>query len=248
MPKIFSTCLVVLTLSVLASRAEQMTNGNFETFSAGVPTSWNYQRGAGDAANLESSVVSPFTGVYPASTRSVLLTDGAGTGSTPQLKNFFAATPGAFAMSFDFRLGGSALAGDPWVVAPLGISGLVAFDLFLDNEGTFRVTDGFTQNIITPLALSTWYHVQINGSTVGGVYSGSITPFGGAPIAWGNKAFINSLADIRTMSVFDNSNGAISNDPLYLDNMSFAAAVPEPALWQLLALALPILRFARRRK
>ena len=242
MPKSLLPCLAAAALLAASTAdAEQVTNGNFEAFSGGIPVGWTYSRGTGDGSNLESTTVSPFSSAYGSSTRSALLTDGSGTGSTPELRNFFPAISGNISLSFDFRLGGTTLPGDPWVVLPRGVSGLTAFNLFLDYGSGFRVTDGFAQNTITPLAPSTWYHVQINASTPASIYNGSITPFGGAPINWGNKAFINPLADIRGLSIFDDSTAAIANAPLYLDNFSVTTAVPEPTAWSLLALALPII-------
>ena len=58
---------------VAPARAEQVTNGNFEVFSGGLPAGWTYTRGSDGPATLESAAaVSPFTGVYAAGTRRLI--------------------------------------------------------------------------------------------------------------------------------------------------------------------------------
>ena len=157
----------------------------------------------------------------------MLLTDSALDDSSPSLRQFFPGVSNSFTLSFDFRLGGSSLVGDPWTVLPVGEGGVVAFNMFIDNAGEFRVTDGFDQTSILNLSTGTWYHVEVIGSVTAGNYRGSIRPFGGAAVAWGNKVFINAppqLDQIRGLIFTDSSITAAANSPLYVDNVSVKLA------------------------
>jgi hypothetical protein len=218
---------------------EQLTNGGFESFTAGRPTGWIYQDGAGTGSASASTLTSPFPSPYGTSTRSVLMMDGTANDNGPSIRQFFPGVTNGFGLSFDFRLGGTSLAGDPWVLLPVGEGGVVAFNLIIDAGGSFRVTDGFAQNTMLNLTPSTWYHVEAFGSIPTATYRGSITPLGGATVTWGNMAFINpaQLDQIRGIIISDSSNTATANSPLYVDNLSFVA-VPEPATASMLALGL----------
>ena len=233
------TLLTVSTLAVLiavrASSAEILTNGNFESFSSGNPTSWTYTQGDGPATLESSASVSPFTDVYPFSTRSVLLTEGSDTNFTPNLRQSFTPQTGSVLFSFEFRL--SSLAGDPWLCVPANSANFSLNNLRIGGaSGNFALSDGSGFPDILALSTGTWYQVSMTFNFAASSYSGSITPFGGGPSTWSNRSFLTaSLATPNVASVsFGDLSSMVANGPIAIDN---ASIVPEPPTFALLALA-----------
>jgi hypothetical protein len=206
-----------------ATTGEQLINGNFESFTQGLPVGWIYNPNNAGPAVLESTVASPFTDPYPLGTHSVLLSSTA-TLSEPNLSQYFTGFGGNFSMSFDFRLSGP-LFGREWEVLPLSTSGLVLFSLLINQSGGFTVSDGYTLNPITPLVPDTWYHVAVAGSVPTAHYTGSITPFGGSSVSWGSSAFVSQV-NVFSGIIIDCYRTGQDRTPVYLDNFSI---VPEPS-------------------
>ncbi len=208
-----------------AGAGEVFVNGGFEAFTGGVPDGWTYQRGDGPATLESATFISPFASPLGGSTRSVLLTDG--TGNLPQLSQHFASWSGAFRMEFDFRLNGP-LTGAGWSVRPTAPDGGPLFKLGLDQGGSFSITSGLDFFTVSGLLPSTWYHVELDGSTASGRYGGSITPDGGAPTFWTDFSFAGNSAALAGIVIGDDAAG-VANAALVLDNF-FIVPVPEPGL------------------
>ena len=210
---------------LVAGAGEVLVNGEFESFTGGVPDGWIYQRGDGPASLESATFVSPFPSPLGGSTRSVLLTDG--TGGLPQLSQNFGALSGAFRMQFDFRLDGP-LPGAGWGIRPTAPDGGELFNLGLDQSGNFSLSSGLHSFQVAGLFPSTWYHVELDGSTASGRYSGSITPDGGVPTFWTDFSFAGNSAALAGIVIGDDAAG-VANAALVLDNF-FIVPVPEPRL------------------
>lgn len=233
---ILSISTLSLLLAARAYGAEILSNGNLESFSSGIPTSWRYTQGDGPVTLESFANVSPFTNIYPSSTRSALFTDGTTDTSRPLLEQFFPTQTGDLLLSFDFRL--SALAGDAWLCIPAASTGFSLNNIRLGGSiGTFALSDNSPgSGTISTLTAGSWYQVSVLFNLPGATYSGSITPFGGTPTTWNNRSLfnfspVNDLAKI----VFDDIGNA-PNGPIAIDNVS-VQTVPEPSTFALLGLA-----------
>lgn len=220
---ILTFSILALLLTASAQGVELLTNGNFESFTSGLPTSWTYFRGDGPATLESTANVSPFTNVYPSSTRSLLFTDGS-TDSLPDLNQFFPAQTGSVLLSFEFRL--SAFAGDPWLCLPDTSGSLVLTNIrFGGSAGTFSLIDNTGFTTILNLTVGTWYQVSVLFNLPASTYSGSVTPFGGSATTWTNRVLTQSANFGRVD--FDDLTSA-QNGPVAIDNVS-VQAVPEPS-------------------
>lgn len=241
------TILIISTLTLLiATRAycaEILANGNLESFASGNPTSWTYQQGEGPATLESSASVSPFTNVYPASTRSALFTDGSAANFTPTLSQAFPTQSGSLSFSFEFRL--SSFGGDPWIWLPATDSSRFLTNVRLGGSGgEFSLGDNNVSPFALPLSAGAWYQVSMTFNLPANTYSGSITPFGGSATTWTNRSLMNNqnLASIRFEdAVF----AAEANGAITIDNVSIQT-VPEPSTFALLALSGSAILFKRR--
>src|SRR5271170_5261872 len=103
-------CSLLISLALLsplaqATAQEKLVNGNFESFSGGLPVGWTYESDNFGPAVLQSSAfTSPFTSVYQAGNYSILLSNKPTVSPQPQLYQYYTAFNGNFSISFDFRL------------------------------------------------------------------------------------------------------------------------------------------------
>jgi len=207
---------------------EQLLNGNFESFTDGLPNDWVYDpEGVGPAVLQSSAYTSPFISVYPAGNYSILLDNTPTASPDPVMYQFYTGFKGGFSMSFDFRLSG-ALQGNAWDVMPLSTSGIVPFDLLVDQGGEFAASDVLTLENIAALSPNTWYNVDVTGSISSGKYSGTITPYGGTAVSWSDYSFITAVSVFSGISIDNNGGEDAANTPVYFDNVSIDA-VPEPS-------------------
>lgn len=229
--------MVIFFLSLGVLRGEQLTNGNLESFSSGLPTGWTYEPNGVGPATIEGFQNSPFTNVYPAGGHSIFLTNAPTVSPSPELFQNFTGFSGNFSISFEFELSGT-LHGDAWDVLPLSTSGLVPFDLFINRNGEFAATDGLTINNLLTLTANKWYQVTIIGSTSTKLYGGTIMEYGDGLTSWNNYSFIQSIPVLSGISIDnDNATNNVYNTPILFDNFSVGAA-PEPASTALLLLGL----------
>jgi hypothetical protein len=244
-------CALLISLTLLSSldqatAQEELVNGNFESFSGGLPTGWGYESdNVGPAVLQSSAFTSPFTSVYPAGNYSILLSNKPTVSPLPQLYQYYTAFNGNFSLSFDFRLG-AAPQGNAWAVLPLSTGGVVPFNLFVDRGGEFAATDAYSINNIASLNPNTWYHVAVAGSISGGEYSGTIMPFGGTAVSWSDYSFLSSINVLSGISIDNDVEADVANTPTYFDNFS-VNAVPEPSAAAVAVVATgALLAFKRR--
>ncbi len=240
---LFALSLAFLIVGRTAA-VELLNNGNFETFSNGIPTGWNYIRGDGPAV-LESTNASPFTNVYSSSTRSVLLSESTETGFTPDLRQSFAPQTGMILFSFEFRV--SSFAGDPWYALPVASTNYTLNNIRLGGSiGQFALADGTSSAFTLAISTGTWYQVSMTFNLTTLTYSGSITPFGGSATTWNNCSLLQSVPDFGGI-IFDDSSGSTGglNGPIALDNVS-VRPVPEPSTFASLIFVAGLILFSRR--
>ena len=98
---------------------------------------------------------------------------------------------------------------------------------------------------ITTLEANKWYHVQAVFDDAAGTVNGSITPQGGATIAFPTTALLTGHAGFTSLLVRDRSTAL--NGDLLVDNVS-VSQVPEPAVIGLLGLGVAAACRRRLRK
>lgn len=256
---ILSLAIIVIILVILsnislsrtgtataAATSPLILNGNFESFTGGLPDSWEYVQGQGPAI-LKSSLQSPFTNVYPAGSSSVLLTDGISgdfNGFTPWLLQRFTPQTGPIEFSFDFRL--ESLDGEVWHIAlEDDIGSVIVFEIGVRREdrpndacrtsglprGDYElyIFSGRPQQChdtyVGPLTAQLWYHVRLTADPLSSTFSGSVTPFEqgsmffNAPLGHGGAFFVVEVSD---------SNDHGINSGLNVDNVSVTTPIPTP--------------------
>ena len=237
---ILTTLLISIAILTTTARAGLILNGNLESFTSGQPDSWTYfETPDRSLQTVESSMhVSPFTTVYPASTRSALLTDTALSNLRPSMTQLFPVQTSLLNFSFDFFVSDDAFSAQPWSVSlennrfglPFGGDAALNFYIDFPGGGIFRA-GGQNGDFATPIVLGTWYHVHALVDIAQSEYVGSIQPFGGSPVSWSARDLYNFWAagsepTISRLWVRD-AVGAGTNSDIHFDNFSLEA-VPEP--------------------
>lgn len=226
--------------------AELITNGNFEgAFSGGAPASWTYTQGDGPA-NLQNAANSPFTEVYPAGTKDLLFTDSGASNFGPNLIQMFPTQSGTIYASWDFNLD-SLTGGEYWTVQ---IDDTTSASLRFDMDytgGMFSYEADAVFKDVLALQADTWYHVALTLDIPTASFTGTITPDGGSPTAFGDNFRISTTVLGRFVFIDLSGNG--QNAPIQLDNVSINT-VPEPTSILLFGLGATVFLYGgfRRRK
>ncbi len=242
--------LVACALLDHAVATELLSNGNLETFTLGQPNSWTYLESPDRSLQtVESSAqVSPFANVYPAGTRSALLTDTAISNIRPVFTQVFPPQTDQLQFSFDFYVADSLPNGLPWEVSlqndEFGGSGsgsAPAFSFEIDGPGGVFRARGANDTLETPILPNTWYQVQVQADVASFEFDGSIQPFGGSSVSWTDYDFFNYFTNvspdptIRRLWIYDPVfSPAGANSDIHFDNFS-VRQVPEPAAAALVA-------------
>jgi hypothetical protein len=216
------------------------TNGNFETFSAGVPIGWIATE-AGLTSSL-SAANSPFTNVFANNSKCWRIVDASSTGTAGFYQNFSTTQQYLnIAVEFDFAISGNS---GTWGVqfdgAGAQLTGPVnssAHFRINSPSGKFSIYNGVTNLVqeIATITPNTWYRVKavlcttdINTNAVepfngGGYQYGSITEFGGSTTTWNNVGLIDSSIGYSRILVRDRVTA--TNSDLFLDNFRISPAV-----------------------
>jgi hypothetical protein len=224
--------------SAIPSRAELLVNGDLESYSGIFPNAWGFSPGAPGSGPTTPN--SPFTGVYPAGTTSLLMTDSTSVDLAPMLGQSFTPQTGQVTYSADFMLGN--LTGAPEYLAFSGnhsnpnVGLVTAFLFVIDGPGN-TLSAGYTGGSpFMTLSPNVWYHIDGSADVVTKTISGTVTPFGGSPVPFSDftNPFIVDLRRIEFSDSFSQGSNAYQNGDLYVDNIS---VVPEPGAVCLLAMA-----------
>jgi hypothetical protein len=232
---------VLLGCAQVALGAELITNGNFESFSSGLPTSWSYTQGDGPAT-LQNSANSPFTNIYPTGSNDLLFTDTAATGLAPIILQSFTSQSGTIYASWDFNFS-SLTNGNYWVLQiDDAITAATRFDMDFTG-GVFAFEEsgvGFTP--VTSLTANTWYQVTVALNIANDTLSGTITPQSGVSVPFSGSFRVTGVTSLSRLVFIDISagDGTGQNANIQLDNVSVntVAPVPEPSTIALSILAI----------
>lgn len=235
-------------LSGTATAVELISNGNFETFSGGLPTAWTYTQGDGPST-LQNSANSPFTNIYPAGSNDLLFTDTSATGLSPFILQNFSSQTGTIYASWDFNL--ASTTGNNWIVQ-IDDSVTAALRFNMDyTAGTFAYESNATTTPVISLTSNTWYQVLLTLDIATDTFSGTITPFGGSPTAFGGGFRVPVPTLDRFLFIdISNGDGSLQNANIQLDNVSVnTEQVPEPStvILALTGIGLMAIRKFRRR-
>jgi hypothetical protein len=241
--RLFSAWIALLALTLMSPYAQgALINGNFEsTFPApGVPTAWKANTGDGNTNLQETVILSPFTNVYPAGSKSVRLADGASNSALPSLDQSFGPDAVQFTLSFDFYL--DAVADAPWRFR-IGSSSRASLDFLLNGANAFQYFGG-TSGIVATLDPATWYQLSATIDETTDAFVASLTPFGGSPVNFAGSLYLDGPAATNQVEIRDFS--ANQNPTLYIDNVS-VGAVPEPSAAAIFLFGLAPVLFRRLR-
>jgi hypothetical protein len=228
---VFFAAPMLLSLAPGAHAVELLTNGDLESWAFTAPTSWAYT--AGQPGSGQTTPNSPFTGIYPAGTSSLLFVDGPSVDSTPFLAQSF--TPqAAINFSVDFRM--NTQSGSNWYYVVEGnhsnpVVGLVTAFVFGIDDASGNLVDNNNSPILA-LTPNVWYHLEGTADIGTHLLSGSVTPFGGSPTSYSNVGFNAFTVDLRRVSIQDSSSAGpgptFQNGDILVDNFS-VVGIPEPA-------------------
>ncbi|MGC3988295.1 MAG: hypothetical protein QM796_01170 [Chthoniobacteraceae bacterium] len=235
-----ASLLLGMILMGSACAQEQLTNGNFESFTSNhVPTSWNFVAGDGSGSQVVGS--SPFTNIYPTGNYSFQLSDDTGATVTPWLQQSFNPQSGMLQVSFDFMVP-TQYYGNTWAFLPTSsTAGGYFSDLLIGGSNqTFSLQDASGVVNITALASNTWYQVTTTLDLNNFTYSGSISSFGGGALdthTWSGRSLYSTTGNLALSPqlaslLFSDQPQAGTNNPIDLDNFSVmpaTTAVPEPS-------------------
>lgn len=239
----FCSWIALLTLTLLSFCADAaLINGNFEsTFPVpGVPTGWKANAGDGNSNLQETVILSPFTNVYPAGSKSVRLADGASNSALPSLQQPFGPDAVQFTLSLDFYL--DAVADAPWRFR-IGSSSRASLDFLISGASAFQYSGG-TSGTVATLDPETWYQLSATIDETTDTFVASLMPFGGSPVSFAGLLYLDGPATTSQVDIHDFS--ASQNPTLYIDNVS-VGAVPEPSTAAILVFGLAPLLFRRFR-
>ena len=219
--------IVTASFAISGMATEYLNNGSFEStfYSPGVPSFWKANAGDGNSNFRDTTHLSPFNNVYASGSQSVVMMDGSSDSSLPNLVQFFSPAPSRFALSFEFSL--DSVSDAPWQIQ-IGSSSSSSLNLafFINASNSLQFAGATMKLHLLTLAPTTWYQVNAIVDDPAGTISGSVTPYGTAPVAFSGVLVAGGPTATSYLEVLDASNS--QNPGLCLDNLSIRT-IPEPS-------------------